>query len=310
MFSKGDLLNYEIIESGIENSNYYVTLEEPGGPGEYVLTILEGQDFGEPAYFNELLSHLYHYGLPVAPPEKTLDGMTTTIFRGKPTILSKRLPGRHPDSNQGEPTTNQCQAMGKALAEIHTSTPNLSKQRDNPYDLIWLKDTLSHLSYLDDEEKNMAENIIDQYQVFLEQSSEKDLPKAIVHGDLFPDNTLFEGDTLTGILDFYHACTDFCIEDLAITLNAWCREADASLEKSRTLSMIEGYQSVRKLTDDEQASLPLMLLSGALRFFFTRHLSGEGQEEFLKDPREFSAILKRDVSSPNTQIIQALLANK
>ena len=306
MFSKGDLVEYEVIATGIENTNYFVTIDEPGGQREYVLTILEGLDFGEPAYFNELMTHLRNYGLPVAPPEKTLDGMTTTIFCGKPTILSRRLPGSHPDANRNEPSIIQCRSIGKALAEIHESNPRLNKKRDNPYNLDWIRDTLDRLIELSDQDRMLAKAIADDYAAFFSSSVAQTLPKAIVHADLFPDNTLFEGDQLTGLLDFYHACTDFCVEDLAITLNAWCRKQDAAFDEDRLDALVSAYQSVRSLTPDEISVLPLMLCSGALRFFLTRHLSKEGQADYLKDPNEFRLIMQKETESSSAAILEKI----
>ncbi|MDH5737024.1 MAG: homoserine kinase [Gammaproteobacteria bacterium] len=298
MFSKGDLLDYAPIATGIENSNYTITLNEQGVESEYVLTILEGMDFGEPAYFGELMTRLQNEGLPVAPPEKTLDGMSTTIFCGKPTILSSRLPGRHPDPDLGEPDILQCRAIGAALAQIHQANPKLSKHRENPYHLAWLQETINRLDDLKTVEKALALAIAQDYAALLDSETANSLPRTIVHADLFPDNTLFEGDQLTGILDFYHACTDFCIEDLAITINAWCRQGNAQLDQDRLTAMRDAYQSIRALTPEEKSVLPLMLRSGALRFFLTRHLSKEGQQDYLKDPAEFRRIMEKEAREP------------
>lgn len=299
MFSKGELVDYQTIESGIENSNYFVTLEEPGGKQEYVLTIMESLGFDDLAYFNSLVSHLRNYGLPVAPPERTLDGMTTTIFCGKPTLLTKRLPGNHPTVI----TENQCAAMGKALAEIHTSKPKINKSRDNPFDLEWTIRTRGQLKELDATEQDLAETVINNLKSFAESKNKADLPTGIVHADLFPDNTLFEGDNLTGLIDFYHACTDYLAQDLAITINAWCRQEDASLNLPRLKSLLSGYQSERQLTSAEVESLPLMLKTGALNFFFTRHLS-KTDGDFLKDPKEFFQILAHDMNTDPGSVIQ------
>ena len=95
MFGKGKLKAYTPIAGGIENSNYFVTLDSGAGDVEYVLTIIEQFDFEEAPFFNKVTSHLFHQGLPVAAPHSTLDGMSSTIFCGKPAFLQPRLEGSH-----------------------------------------------------------------------------------------------------------------------------------------------------------------------------------------------------------------------
>jgi homoserine kinase type II len=308
MFDKGELINYQVVESGIENSNYFLAIEEKDGEREYVLTIMETVDFDELVFFNSLLSHLHHYGLPVAPPERTLDGMTTTIFCGKPTLLTRRLPGMHPL----KVTAQHCAVIGKALAEIHTSKPVIKKMRDNPYDIDWMRETSCGLDELDHADKEMAEEVIAGYQDFTRKAGNdcsdngyagnNGIPMGIVHGDLFVDNALFEDEKLTGIIDFYHACTDYLVQDIAITVNAWCRREDGSVNTGHLRKLLAGYQSERKLTQAEIEAMPLMLKAGALRFLLTRYLS-KTDGNYLKDPAEFSRILTYDVSRDMASII-------
>jgi len=119
-----------------------------------------------------------------------------------------------------------------------------------------------------------------------------DLPTGIVHGDLFRDNALFIDDTLTGIIDFYHACQDSLVQDLAITVNDWCSDANGQMDSKRKNSLIAGYESVRPLMLEERAALSSFQRVGALRFILTRFLSGEG-DVHLKDPEEFLRIARQ-----------------
>ena len=96
------------------------------------------------------------------------------------------------------------------------------------------------------------------------------LPSGVIHADLFTDNVFFIGDDLSGLIDFYFACTDAFAYDLAICLNAWCFEADGTFFPEKAEAMIAGYQSVRRLQDDEVAALPILCRGAALRFMLTR----------------------------------------
>ena len=92
----------------------------------------------------------------------------------------------------------------------------------------------------------------------------------MIHADLFTDNVFFIGDRLSGVIDFYFACTDALAYDLAICLNAWCFEADGSFNATKGRALIAGYQSVRPLEPEEVAALPVLARGSALRFMLTR----------------------------------------
>jgi homoserine kinase type II len=104
----------------------------------------------------------------------------------------------------------------------------------------------------------------------LEQVWPGDLPRGIIHADLFPDNVFFLGDKLSGLIDFYFACTDALAYDVAICLNAWCFESDHSYNVTKGRNLLAAYAAVRPLTGAERAALPLLARGAALRFLLTR----------------------------------------
>ena len=284
MFELGELHSYEPISEGIENSNYYVTLDRDGQLVEFVLTITEALAFDEVPFFNDLMSQLSRHGLPVPDPQRTLDGMPSTIFCGKPSWLFTRLPGAHPNELKSE----HCFLIGTKLAELHEAAKRTRYHRPNPYDSSWVDQTLGGLkSRLLTADWVLLNDIAVQYQSFGQNS---DLPKGIIHGDLFRDNTLFVGDELTGIIDFYHACDDFLIQDIAITINDWCTTPNGQFDDERRNALLAGYQSQRKLTQTELDLMTLFQQFAALRFLLTRYISGE--ETPLKDPEEFLRVVR------------------
>jgi len=285
MFDIGDLHAFEAIEEGIENSNYFVTLIDGENTYDFVLTITENLSFEEVPFFNELLAQLARRGLPVPEPERTLDGMSSTIFCGKPAWLFPKLPGAHPV----EVTAAQCATIGKALAQLHAAAEAARYTRENPYDLAWLESTFeAQRSSLEKSDQAMLDRFLDEYRTVADSS---DLPRGIIHGDLFRDNALFDGETLTGIIDFYHACEDFLVQDLAITINEWCTDTGGRQDEARYTALVGGYESVRPLTENERTLLPAFRRSGAMRFVLTRLLSGD-EDGHLKDPEEYLSVAR------------------
>lgn len=287
MFGMGDLDDFEPIAAGIENSNYFVTLAGEGGRHTFVLTITEDLEFPEVAFFNDLLTNLDRAGLPVPNPVRTLDGMAGTIFCGKPAWLFPLLPGAHPTSADVE----RCRQVGETLAGIHEGGRAARYSRENPYPVDWARQTLARFAdHLTGADAGRVANAIDAQADFERDMGER-LPRGIIHGDLFMDNTLFEAGRLSGIIDFYHACEDALITDIAITLNAWATGPDGALDEARSAALLEGYERRRPLEAAERDCLAQVRAWAAMRFVLTRLLSGEGGA-FRKDPEEFLRILR------------------
>lgn len=273
MFDLGELISVQPIAEGIENSNYFLSLRKEETT-EYVLTIMEELSFAEVPFFNKVLAHLHQHGLPVAAPKHTLDGMTSTIFCGKPAFLFPRLPGTHLDLIEEK----HCFEIGEFIAASHLALESLRERRDNPYTAAWMRETLNQLDpRIPPGIAVELENYIAEY----EPLQNLELPAGLIHGDLFQDNALFEDGSLTGVIDFYHACHDFLVQDLAIAINDWCVTASDRIEPTLQTAMISGYESVRRLEKDERKVLAPIQRASAARFALTRFLSGDPP---LKDP--------------------------
>ena len=289
MFDLGTLLSYDAISDGIENSNYFVRFEEL--EQEFVLTITEDLGFEDVAFFNDLLQRLANGGLPVPEPQRTLDGMSSTTFKMKPTWLFNRLPGVHPI----EPSPEQCRQVGEVLAKLHELSATARYQRDNAYSPGWASDALqavrSNLGETD------AQNLTETVERYVHYTND-DLPRGIIHGDLFRDNALFDGEKLSGVIDFYHACDDYLLQDIAITLNDWCRDSGAD-DAARIAALLEGYESVRPLLPAEKDALDLFREFGAMRFALTRLLGGRTDNP-VKNPREFLDLLAQFARDQDT----------
>ncbi len=283
-YDAGDLVRFTGIESGIENTNYFVTTTG----GEYVLTIFEQHTKEELPFFLDLTAFLAEHDVPCAHPLANNKKEYLDSLKDKPAAMVNRLNG----SQVGLPTPAQCSAIGQVLARMHQASKSFDQSRPNPRGYTWRKETgeaLRHklsgadLELLESELVNEAEY------------ADVDLPSGIIHADLFRDNALFDGDELCGVIDFYYACTDRFVYDVAITVNDWCSNGDGTLDSERTRHLLGAYAKTRPVSSEEINTWPAMLRAGALRFWLSRlydmHFPRPGEMTHIKDPDAFRRIL-------------------
>ncbi|HUW99191.1 MAG TPA: homoserine kinase [Acidiferrobacter sp.] len=293
----GSLVSFSGIESGIENTNYFVTAER----GEYVLTIFETVDPKDLPFFLDLTAFLAEHAIPCAHPLRNTSNQYVAALQGKPAALVVRLYG----SSVVLPTPAQCGAIGHVLGALHLAGRQFDMRRDNPRGPHWWRQTaeklINHLAAED--EVRLREEL--RFQALYRFA---DLPRGIIHADLFRDNALFDGDRLTGVIDFYYACSDTWLYDLAITVNDWCSQEDGRLDFARVTSLVTAYQQVRPLTHIERGAWPAMLRAAALRFWLSRlhdlHFPRAGELTHTKDPLAFRRIL--DARREETTRLRAL----
>ena len=283
-FSAGELVAFEGISAGIENTNYFVDTQR----GRYVLTIFEHHSFEELGYFLKLMAWLSEAGVPTAHPLAGNDGQYLRPLCGKPAALVQRLSGRTVD----QASVHHCSVMGEALAQLHLAGRGFTAQRANDRDLDWMQSVRQRLEGLaDTETKAFIDQQLQQQTALMTDH----LPSGIIHADLFLDNALFDGDRLTGIIDLYYACHGVWLYDVAVTMNDWCRAEDLSLDLARVNAFLLGYSQVRAWTDEERSAWTMMTQRAALRFYLSRLqdqlLPREGELTQIKDPAVFRHLL-------------------
>jgi len=284
-YSIGELVNLTGISDGIENTNYFVETTQ----GKYVLTLFEALSAQELPYFLDLMAHLNEHQVPSAHPIADNNSHYLKTLCGKPAALVQRLTGK---SNM-QPSAKQCGALGQALGHAHIATQDFNSTRENLRGPHWWQQTGQKvLPHLSDSQKQLLEDEL----AFQAKHRNDNLPRGVIHADLFRDNALFDGDTLTGIIDFYYACNDVLLYDVAVTVNDWCVNNDGSLNDERCQSFLQAYQNERVITDEEKADWPLMLRAAALRFWLSRlqdkHFPREGEMTHIKDPGVFESVLR------------------
>ncbi|CAM8289024.1 homoserine kinase [Candidatus Methylopumilus planktonicus] len=283
-----DLTDYQGIKSGITNTNYFLMTAHD----RFVLTLFEKNTIEDLPYFVDLMSHLATHSFLCPKPILKKNGTALSILKNKPALIVTCLKGKEVTN----PEVNHCKAVGKSLAELHVKSANFVAQHQNTRDLSWIKKTAETLfnELPQDESKLLREEIL--YQ---EKQNYK-LPKSTIHGDLFKDNVLFLNDEVSGFIDFYYACTDYLILDVAIAVNDWCVNSDGSFDESRLNAFLDAYKKIRSFNDNEDRAWNDVLRLASLRFWVSRlndfYHAEEGELTFIKDPNHFKKILKKRIS--------------
>lgn len=284
-YSVGKLTGLRGIAAGIENTNYFVTTDG----GRYVLTLFEKLTARELPFYLNLMAHLAERGVPSAHPVANRSGGYLGALNGKPAALVAFLEGRDLES----PSPQQCAAVGAVLARLHLAGQSYPAKMDNPRGPKWWKGVMPDiLPFLADTEAALLKEEI-RFQSLYRFS---DLPRGAIHADLFRDNVLFDGDRVAGVIDFYFACTDALLYDVAIAVNDWCIDDAGELDPARTRAFLDAYAAIRPCTPIERGAWPVMLRAGALRFWVSRlydfHLPRPGELTHAKDPAHFRRILE------------------
>lgn len=283
-FDVGRLLSFKGISEGIENTNYFVTTQA----GDFVLTLVEQWEPDEVPYFVELMAWLAHRDFPSARPIPDRNGRALHTLLGRPAALVQRLSGESTE----EPTVADCRRVGATLARLHRDSDSFPMHRDDRRGMRWRIQTSETLyPALEREDTRMLRDEM----AFHRAQDWQHLPRGVIHADLFPDNVLLSRGEITGVIDFYYACNDLRVYDLAITVNQWCTQGDGSLDEEASVSLITAYHALRPLLPGEREAWPSMLRYGALRFWLSRlkdkRFPKEGHLTTVKDPDAIRVIL-------------------
>lgn len=285
-FAIGEVVELKGIAAGITNTNYFVITEKT----PYVLTIFEENEMADLPYFVDLMAHLAHNGVLCPAPIANKNGVYLHVLKGKPALMVSCLSGKDTET----PNENQCAQVGRALAQMHLAGQNFKHVSHNLRGADWRNATAAKVM---DKLSNADQSLLKQILAFQDDMDVSALPHGVIHGDLFRDNVLFDGEKLGGFIDFYYACHDALAFDVAVAVNDWCLTETGEFDEPRLNAFMQAYTEVRAFNDAEQQAWQGLLCIAALRFWLSRlydwHFPLEGELTHAKDPEHFKRILQR-----------------
>ncbi len=283
------------ITQGVENTNYLVaTTDAAGAEKKHILTLYEKRmNPKDLPFFIELMHHLAEKGISCPEPIARRDGKLYGEVAGRPAAIVSFVDGK----SRTKIANTHAGAVGGTLADLHLAVQDFKGIRANALSLEGWKTLHGKLRGKLDGIKGGLETLIAEEIEYLEKHwPSASLPQGVIHADLFPDNVFFVDDAVSGVIDFYFACTDALAYDVAITLNAWCFESSGEFNPIKSKMLLTNYQKKRALTEAEIAAFPTLLRGAALRFFLTRAydwLNREaGAQVNPKDPMEYAGKLR------------------
>ena len=280
----GELLSYKGIAEGVENSNFLLHT----GAGNFILTLYEKRVAeADLPFFLGLMEHLAARGINCPQPVKNKQGGMLGKVAGRPAAIVTFLDGLW----IRRPNPGHCAAVGEALARLHLAGADFKIKRANALSIDSWRPLYEHAGPRGDSIRpGLCNEIVKELDV-LEKNWPRELPQGVIHADLFPDNVFFLGDKLSGLIDFYFACTDTLAYDVAVCLNAWCFEADHSYNVTKGRALLNAYSKVRALSARERDALPMLARGAAIRFLLTRLVDWlavpDGALVRPKDPLEY-----------------------
>jgi len=285
----GELLSYKGIAEGVENSNFLLHSSR----GHFILTLYERRVAERDLpFFLALMEHLASRGIVCPQPVKNKAGKMLGTLAGRPPAIINYLDGMW----IRRPSAAHCAALGEALARLHLAGADFGMRRDNALSVAGWRQLYDSCGERADKVESNLQKVLAAELDVLERNWPRGLPQGVIHADLFPDNVFFLGDRLSGLIDFYFACTDTLVYDVAICLNAWCFEPDHSYNVTKGRALLASYAKARPLSHEEWEKLPLFARGAALRFLLTRLVDWldvpPGALVRPKDPREYARKLR------------------
>jgi homoserine kinase type II len=285
----GDLLAYKGIAEGVENSNFLVHTSR----GHFILTLYERRVAERDLpFFLALMEHLASRGITCPQPVKNKAGKMLGKLAGRPAAIITFLEGMW----IRRPSAGHCAALGRALAQLHLAGADFAMRRDNALSVAGWRALYEGCRERAHKVERNLEQLVAAELEFLQRDWPRGLPQGVIHADLFPDNVFFLDERLSGLIDFYFACTDTLVYDVAICLNAWCFEQDRSYNVTKGRALLANYAKTRPFSREEFDKLPLLARGAALRFLLTRLVDWldvpPGALVRPKDPREYARKLR------------------
>jgi homoserine kinase type II len=290
-FTIGEIVELRGIAAGITNTNYFVITAQQ----KYVLTIFEKNQPEELPFFVDLMAHLAKQGVPCPVPIRDKNGTALHLLKGKPALMVSCLQG----IDVATPNAEQIKQVALVLAKLHLAGQNFAQTGVNQRAQDWFDATAKKV--LPKMQSKAEQKLLTSELEYQRKQAVSQLPRGVVHGDLFRDNVLFDGDKLGGLIDFYYACNDILLYDVAIAVNEWCLHHHGSdlgqIDEDKMAVFLDAYQTIRPFNPLEWKLWLSMLRRAALRFWLSRlhdfYFPQAGELTYTKDPSHFRNLLQQ-----------------
>ncbi len=297
-YDVGKVVSFKGIAEGVENTNYILQTNM----NSYILTLYEKRvNPDDLPFFLGLMDHLVHKGVNCAAPVPDKNGNILQNLCDRPAALISFLPGL----SINRPKNIHCHQLGRALAEMHEAAADFDLKRKNALSVDGWQNLVTLCGDRADEAMSGLKDLLLEEMAYLKTHWPTGLPEGIIHADLFPDNVFFMDGELSGLIDYYFACNDILVYDLAICINAWCFEGDGAFNVTKANRLLRGYESVRHLSEQEKNALSVLCRGAAFRFLLSRLYDWLNQVPGalvkVKEPAEYITKLKfhQAVASPS-----------
>ena len=290
-YDLGAFQRLEGIQTGVENSNFHLFTDR----GRFILTLFEKRTRAEDLpFFLDFTDHLAKKGIlcPNVMPDR--EGHMIGVAAGRPAAIISFLEGQSVTIQQITP--GHCRMLGTLVGKMHLAAADFSQTRPNALSLRGWKELAQKSEDRADEVERGLAYFVETELSFLEKNWPRDLPRSVIHADIFPDNVFFKDGALSGVIDFYFSCTDFLAYDLALVINAWCFDAAWRFDPLKFKTFMDAYNEVRPLEERERQSLSLICRGAAMRILMTRLYDwiNHDPKSFVKphDPKDYIARLR------------------
>ena len=291
-FNLGKITSFKGIKKGIENTNYLIRTKNK----KYILTIFEKRvQKKDLPFFMSLMDKLNNHNINCPKPQKSKTGSYLFNIKNKPASIVSFVEGK--DKNKLK--IKDCYKIGKNVAKLHITSKKIKLHRKNS---MSLKKWPKILNKIDNKSRIINPNLnylMKEALLEVKNKWPKNLPSGIIHGDLFIDNIFFNKNEFHGYIDFYFACNDFLMYEIAICINALCfdkKNGKFIFNKKKSKNLIKGYSKIRKLSQREKKSLNILCKGAALRYLLTRTYDYLNTPKSaiikIKDPKEYIQKLK------------------
>jgi homoserine kinase type II len=287
----GKLVSAQGVASGVENTTYLLDTST----GNLILTLFENRRGDDnPAVMAQYMAHLNSKGVACPAFLKSVDGCSVFTLHGKQAGVQTFLPGK--SVPLAELNAAQCESIGKVLAQMHLEAKDFPCDRQNPVGFkTWQQIAHKVKDAVVPPVVTLIDDVINTISPVYTKNYPQNLPHGAVHADVFPDNVFYEGDTVSGVIDFGFVCDESWLYDLCVTLHAFAFDDDGNRRDDLAKALLRGYESLRPLTGDEKTLFPIIGQAAALRIFLTRlHdwvFPAEGATVTAKDPMPYANII-------------------